>query len=343
MFFTVIIPTYNPKQYLPPLLDSIKNNECYKEIEVILSDDCSTEPFEDILETYNDMNIRIITNDKHYGFPGWGKQHGLEEAQGTWICFSDQDDEFIDNVFDELKKAIVEQNIKNYIITNFYIQYDDEEKTLEPVIESLNWTHGKFYEKSFLMKYNIRYQGYHYCEDINFSNQISLVLHENEIAFVTAECFSYVWRRRKDSLSDLENFSGYFFHSFPEYMDGTMEIYLRAYEAHPDAPEKIISFYQDSIEHSLYYYFFYLQGLINPIYKCPPIPQEYYKQIANYVHRYRKLIHKTIDEFLTYTYEEHPHIYCGVRAIAAKQIPFVEYMTFKDWIINVIAPLEEED
>lgn len=343
MLFTIVVPTYNPRPFLPQLLDSIKTNECYKDIEIILSDDLSTEPFEDILENYSDMNIRIIKNDQHYGFPGWGKQHGLEEAQGTWICFSDQDDEFTEKIFDQLKEIIIEEKIKNYIITNFYIQYNDEARTLEPVIESLNWTHGKFYEREFLLQNNIRYQNYHYCEDINFSNQVNLVLHEKSVEFVTAECYSYIWHRRENSLSDSNNFSGYFFHSFPEYMDGTIEMYLQAYEKNQSAEQKIIDFYQEAIEETLYYYYFYLQGLSNPIYKCPPIPEDYYKQIAGYIHRYKRLLQKTLNEFIVYVYEEKPNIFSGVRSIASRQIPFVEYITFKDWLLNIIAPLEPED
>ena len=47
MFFSVIIPTYNPKKYLNNILESITKSDCMDDIEVIISDDCSTEDFSD--------------------------------------------------------------------------------------------------------------------------------------------------------------------------------------------------------------------------------------------------------------------------------------------------------
>jgi glycosyltransferase involved in cell wall biosynthesis len=49
MFFSIIVPTYNPRKFLPKLLDSIATNKILDDIEIILSDDLSTEPFDDIV------------------------------------------------------------------------------------------------------------------------------------------------------------------------------------------------------------------------------------------------------------------------------------------------------
>ena len=197
MFFSMIVPTYNPRRWLPTLLDSVKNSFCYKEIEIILSDDCSDEPFEDVLEDYTDMNIRVIKNDKHYGYPRWGRQHGLEEATGDWICFSDQDDFWLDNAFDNVYKIIKRDKIHYYLVTNFYMRPEkkegqEQEKDIE-MIQTLNWTHGKFYERKFIEENNIHYDETRYCEDINFSSQVDCHLREIEGSLTFADLFTYVW------------------------------------------------------------------------------------------------------------------------------------------------------
>ena len=63
MFFSIIIPTYNPNTCLTKLLESIDSNYCIDDIEIIISDDCSTESFDDLLTPFSHLNIRKIVND----------------------------------------------------------------------------------------------------------------------------------------------------------------------------------------------------------------------------------------------------------------------------------------
>ena len=53
-FWTVCIPCYNPDDRLDNLLQSIVNQNCSDDIEVIVIDDCSTEDFQPILDKYKD-------------------------------------------------------------------------------------------------------------------------------------------------------------------------------------------------------------------------------------------------------------------------------------------------
>ena len=89
MFFSIIIPTYNPKKYLNKLLNSIIKNNCLNEIEIIIVDDQSEEDFSDILLQYPKCHFKVIKNDHHYGFSRVGRQTGSEHAQGKWMVFAD--------------------------------------------------------------------------------------------------------------------------------------------------------------------------------------------------------------------------------------------------------------
>lgn len=76
MLFSIIIPTYNPGEYLDRMLASINRNFCIQDMEIILADDCSDEDLNIYKEHYPELTIHIIKNDKHYGFPRHGRQNG---------------------------------------------------------------------------------------------------------------------------------------------------------------------------------------------------------------------------------------------------------------------------
>ena len=345
MFFTIVIPSYNPRKYIPALLGAIRENYCYeKEIEIIFSDDCSTEPFEDLLESdYSDMNIRVIHNDKHYGFPRAGRQHGLDEAQGEWICFCDQDDTYIEGIFDQVRKIILQNKLHYYVVSNFYIIPEDKEKEKIEIKQPLNWTHGKFYERKFIRENNICYDSINYCEDINFSSKIDCCLHLLDKGITFIDLYTYNWNQRHDSLSRNNNYRDYFFTSFPDYIDGTVAIYIKSWEQNP---KKIINdlkeYYKVRIIQTFLYFYFYFQGMMNPINDCPPLPDSYYKQIAGWFKRYKKCINQTTNEFLNDLYTNYVDQFAITRNTAIQQILFIEYESFIDWIEQRIIVWEDE-
>lgn len=84
--------TYNGEKYLKEQLDSILN-QTYKDIEVIICDDCSTDRTKKILQEYalKDSRVKFFLNDYNLGF-----KKNFEKAanlcNGEYIAFSDQDD-----------------------------------------------------------------------------------------------------------------------------------------------------------------------------------------------------------------------------------------------------------
>lgn len=90
---SVIIPNYNHERYLDQRIESVLN-QTYKNFEVIILDDCSTDNSKKIIEKYsNDIRISIIIyNDVNSGgtFHQWKKGIGL--AKGEWIWIAESDD-----------------------------------------------------------------------------------------------------------------------------------------------------------------------------------------------------------------------------------------------------------
>ena len=55
---SVIMPTYNSAQWLSDSIDSVLN-QTYKNLELIITDDCSTDGTHDILKAYEQKDSRL--------------------------------------------------------------------------------------------------------------------------------------------------------------------------------------------------------------------------------------------------------------------------------------------
>lgn len=89
---SVIVPVYNVQHYLSQCIDSIINQD-YKDIEVILVNDASTDDSLKICRYYakKDDRIKIINKTLNEGVDK-ARFSGLDEAKGEYVTFVDSDD-----------------------------------------------------------------------------------------------------------------------------------------------------------------------------------------------------------------------------------------------------------
>jgi len=92
MLITIVIPVYNAEPYLEKCLSSVLG-QIYKNIEVILIDDCSTDNSFAIVRDFekHDNRIRVFQNEKN-SLVGFSRNLGIREAKGEYIWFVDADD-----------------------------------------------------------------------------------------------------------------------------------------------------------------------------------------------------------------------------------------------------------
>ena len=90
---SVIINVYNGEEFIKKCLESIIN-QTYKNLEILIINDGSTDNTLSICEEYKDKRIRIITTE-NLGLSE-SRNIGIENAKGEYLYFIDSDD-FVDN------------------------------------------------------------------------------------------------------------------------------------------------------------------------------------------------------------------------------------------------------
>lgn len=88
---SVIVPVYNVEKYLEKCIDSILN-QTFKDFELILINDGSTDNSGEICNHYANIDNRIHVINKENGGLSDARNHGIKIASGKYLCFIDSDD-----------------------------------------------------------------------------------------------------------------------------------------------------------------------------------------------------------------------------------------------------------
>lgn len=98
---SIIVPIYNTEKYLYKCLDSIVG-QTYKNIEIILIDDGSTDNSGKICDEYAKKDSRIVVIHQKNGGQSAARNAGLKIARGEYINLIDGDDEVLPNFIETL-------------------------------------------------------------------------------------------------------------------------------------------------------------------------------------------------------------------------------------------------
>ena len=98
---SIIVPVYNVERYLEKCIDSILN-QTFRDIELILVDDGSTDNSGIICDRYKNKDDRIIVIHKDNGGLSSARNTGINVAKGDFIGFVDSDDYIDENMYYKL-------------------------------------------------------------------------------------------------------------------------------------------------------------------------------------------------------------------------------------------------
>lgn len=178
---SIIVPIYNAENYIKNCIKSVEK-QSYKNIELILVNDGSTDKTEEICqkEKQKYSNIKYIKQTN--AGEGAARNRGLELAEGEYICFLDSDDELTYNALENMINAMQDVDMviggiekkdkgkfKQYI-PKYKTLFNKEQFADTMVYDSyfVNTAWCKLYKSEIIKKNNIRFNKLLYGEDTCF-------------------------------------------------------------------------------------------------------------------------------------------------------------------------------
>ena len=193
-FFSIIIPVYNTKNYLDNCIKSVIRQK-FKNIQLILINDCSTDGSKKICEKYKKKFDLILINHKKRLGAAISRNDGLKLAKGEYIIFLDSDDYLLGKSLFELKNIIIKNKFPNVILNNIkrnriptsndhiLKNFKDKLQKKKEFFLTLNKNKIIFYEcwlfvisKKLIIDNNISFQKIQFAEDATFVIKILLLM-----------------------------------------------------------------------------------------------------------------------------------------------------------------------
>ena len=121
---SIIVPIYNIQQYVGTCIKSIIN-QSYKNLQIILVDDGSTDFSGRICDSYKLIDNRIeVIHQKNLGLVE-ARKSGLRMARGEYIGFVDGDDYIDENMYECLFKYILKEDA-DMVHTGYFCSNENE-------------------------------------------------------------------------------------------------------------------------------------------------------------------------------------------------------------------------
>lgn len=135
---SIVVPVHNVEKYLEKCLNSIVN-QTFKDIEIILVDDGSTDSSLDICYSFAENDNRIIIRHNEGLGVSEARNIGIKLATGEYIVFVDSDDWLELNMIEKMYKIAKDSN-SEIILCSTYVNTENNEYINE------------FYSKEYIFK-----------------------------------------------------------------------------------------------------------------------------------------------------------------------------------------------
>ena len=120
---SIIVPIYNVKNYIEKCVNSLIS-QTYKNIEILLIDDGSTDDSPILCDKLKEKDSRIYVYHKKNGGLSDARNYGIERAKGKYLSFIDGDD-YIDEDMIEFLYSELKENNCDISICGKYLNYEN--------------------------------------------------------------------------------------------------------------------------------------------------------------------------------------------------------------------------
>ena len=275
--FSVIICAYNLEKIIKVSLESVLMQR-FKNFELIVVDDCSTDKTYEVLKKYEkkDSRIRVLRNETNSG-PSISRNNAVDIAKGEYIVYLDGDDTLYDrNTLEKVDKVIGNDNPD---ITYFGVQYvGGSNKAYIPNAENSTQkariicdmhfpVASKVWRRKFLLENDIKFIGGMYYEDMVYS--IKAAIKSKKLKYGEFPIYIY-YRNREGSIMSTPN------------MKRCKDMYLVMYylmELYEETPEELKPYLMSFIKNETFSIPMRLDGVIKAMNDktfSPVIPKRNY-------------------------------------------------------------------
>ena len=155
---SVIIPMYNAEKYIESCLDSLAA-QTFKDFEVIVVDDCSTDRSVEIVDGISDKfngRLHLLKREKNSGGAAIPRNVGMRFSHGKYIAFCDNDDMFTSSALADLYK-IAEDTQADVLHAERFLSTNNAGSKLDQKspLTIKSWEVGPFVTKPEFVPYDI--------------------------------------------------------------------------------------------------------------------------------------------------------------------------------------------
>ena len=203
---SIIMPSWNTEGFIAESIQSVVN-QTYKNWELIIVDDCSTDNTDEVVKPFlKDKRIIYLKNEKNSG-AALTRNRAMREAQGEWIAFLDSDDLWMP---EKLEKQIAFMKEHKYVLS--YTEYEkigEDDNPLNifvigPEVVNKKKMYNYDYIGQLTMVYSANHFGLIQIKDIKKNNDYAIRLQlfkkQGTEAFLLKENLAK-YRVRKKSIS----------------------------------------------------------------------------------------------------------------------------------------------
>lgn len=200
MKISIVTTAFNIEKYIHKCLTSILN-QTYKNLEVIVVNDCSTDTTMEIVETFKDERLKVINHEKNKG-AGQARKTGIEASTGDYVITIDGDDWISEDFIEKLVENAKETDA-DIVSGGITIVHNDEYQEIKRFLPKISEGFQKFmdYDNKKIVFLNnklvrrtmydiVPYSTRRYCEDTPVI--LPLLYYANKVSYADTQGYFYL-------------------------------------------------------------------------------------------------------------------------------------------------------
>lgn len=304
----VIVPAYKAHSTIVKTICSIAMQTLSKNISVfIVNDACPEGDYSEVVNMFkNVINIQEIKLEENCG-PGLARQAGIDAGKSPYFTCIDADDVFADEL--SLNNMLLNIDCDSSIVCACGVFLELHPENIIPHHNDMVWMFGKIYRRSFIEKYDIRFNSTRANEDTGFNTKIKLLCSDSDDESI--KWFSepvYFWNDKPDSITRVNDCQYSYDQSFCGWTDNMIEAIDFVKKKRPFSGIVI----KATLHFMLHLYTYYIQTLA----KAPVFAKQNFEYCKKYYNMCYKGIEAQIpDDIFAEEYSKHMQNECASGAM----------------------------